>query len=183
MLNVAHYSAVGSLRDSSPFVIRALRPGDRADLLAALGRTSTQSLFRRFFSVRRSFTEKEIDRFTNVDFVDHVALVAIVNENSRPAIVGGGRYIMLRPGEAEMAFAVIDQYQGRGIGSALLKHLIAIARTAGLRKLTADVLPENTAMLKAFERSGFCRHQTQAAEPVGLELELDHPRPPTATPQ
>jgi GNAT superfamily N-acetyltransferase len=173
MQNVASYSAVGSLRDGSAFEIRALKPADRAGLLVALSRTSTQSLFRRFFSVRRNFNEKEIERFTNVDFADHVALVAIVKENGRPAIAGGGRYIMVRPGEAEMAFAVIDQYQGHGIGSALLKHLIAIGRTSGLRMLTADVLPENVAMLKVFERSGFRRRRTQAAEVVHVELELN----------
>jgi len=177
MQEPARYSAVEVLRDGSVFEVRALKPADRADLLAALSRTSTQSLFRRFFSVRRNFTEDEVERFTNVDFADHVALLAIVKENGRPAIAGGGRYIMVRPGEAEMAFAVIDQYQSRGIGLALLKHLIAIARTSGVRRLTADVLPENAAMLKVFERSGFRRRRTQAAEVVQVELELNPMRP------
>ena len=180
MLDAASYSATGSLRDDSPFEIRALKPDDRDDLLAALDRTSTQSLFRRFFSVRRHFSEQEIDRFINVDFVDHVALVATVKENGRTVIVGGGRYIMVRPGEAEMAFAIIDPYQGHGIGSALFWHLIAIARSAGLRKLTADVLPENAAMLKLFKRNGFRLHRHQGAE-VKVELELDGASPPAAS--
>jgi len=180
MLDAASYSAAGSLRDGTPLEIRALKPDDRADLLAALDRTSTQSLFRRFFSVRRSFTESEIDRFINVDFVDHVALVAVVQESHRPVIVGGGRTILVRPGEAEMAFAVIDPYQGHGIGSALIEHLIAIARSAGLRKLTADVLPENAAMLKLFKRNGFRLQRTPGAE-VKVELELDGANP--AAPQ
>jgi GNAT superfamily N-acetyltransferase len=184
MLDPASYSAAESLRDGTPFEIRGLKPDDRAGLLSALSRTSTQSLFRRFFAVRRNFTESEIDRFINVDFVDHVALVAVVQENSGAAIAGGGRTILVRPGEAEMAFAVIDPYQGRGIGSALLMHLIAIARTAGLRKLTADVLPENAAMLKVFERSGFRLHRTRGVEVVQVELELEAGGPPpAATPQ
>lgn len=180
MQDAANYSTVGSLRDGSAFEIRALKASDRASLLAALSRTSTQSLFRRFFAVRRNFSDNEIERFINVDFVDHVALVAIMQENSRPVIVGGGRYIMGRPGEAEMAFAVIDQYQGRGIGSALLKHLIAIARAAGLRTLTADVLPENAAMLKVFERNGFRPRRRQGAEVIQVDLMLEGA--PLATP-
>jgi GNAT superfamily N-acetyltransferase len=67
-------------------------------------------------------------------------------------IVGGGRYIVAKPGAAEVAFAVVDDYQGQGIGSILMRHLVAIARRAGLAELVADVLPENRQML-TFSRS------------------------------
>jgi GNAT superfamily N-acetyltransferase len=80
--------------------------------------------------------------------------VAQIEEDGRPVIVGGARYIMGHPGQAELAFAVDDGHQGQGIGAALMRHLAALARDAGLEKLFADVLPENTAMLKVFERSG-----------------------------
>jgi GNAT superfamily N-acetyltransferase len=142
------------LRDGRRVEIRALRPGDRDGLIAAVGRVSTQSLYRRFFGVKRSFTEKEIAFFTQVDFVTHVALVVVAEEGGRAAIVGGGRYIVVASGQAEVAFAVIDQYQGQGVGAALMRHLAAIAREAGLRELTAEVLPENAPMLKVFEKSG-----------------------------
>ena len=91
----------------------------------------------------------------NIDFITHVALVAVVEESGRPMIVGGGRYIVVEPEKAEVAFAVVDQYQGQGIGAALLHHLAAIARNAGLQELIAEVLPDNTPMLKVFEKSGF----------------------------
>ncbi len=172
MLDPAGYCAVEALRDGTRIEIRALKPDDRGDLLAAVNRASTQSLFRRFFAVRRHFTEKEIDFFTRVDFVTHVALVAAVEENGRATIVGGGRYIVVKPGEAELAFAVIDPYQGRGIGSMLLRHLIAIARAGGMRELIADVLPGNTAMLKAFERGGFRRKAAVQPDVVQVGLEL-----------
>jgi RimJ/RimL family protein N-acetyltransferase len=154
MSDAANYSAFELLRNGRRIEIRALRPDDRSDLLAAVDRASPGSLYRRFFSVRRDFAEQEIDFFVNVDFVDHVALVAVVDEAGRPVIVGGARYIMVQPGEAEIAFAVIDQYQGQGIGAALLRHLAAIARQSGLRQLVADVLPDNSSMLKVFEKSG-----------------------------
>jgi len=154
MPKAAEYSAIEALRNGRRVEIRALRPQDRDDMLAAVGRTSAQSLYRRFFGVRRNFTEAETAFFMNVDFVNHVALVAVVEEGDRPVIAGGGRYIVLQPGQAELAFAVVDQYQGQGLGTVLMRHLVAIAREAGLHELIADVLPENVAMLKVFERSG-----------------------------
>jgi GNAT superfamily N-acetyltransferase len=90
----------------------------------------------------------------NVDFIKHVALVAVGEEGGGPVIIGGGRYIVVQPEKAEVAFAVVDQYQGRGIGAALMHHLAAIARANGLKELIADVLPENLRMLKVFEKSG-----------------------------
>ena len=69
-------------------------------------------------------------------------------------IAGGGRYIVVQPGQAEVAFVVVDGYQGRGIGRALLRHLTSIACAAGLRTLIAEVLPENTPMLQLFKTSG-----------------------------
>jgi len=83
----------------------------------------------------------------NVDFVDHVALVAVVYESGRPVIAGGARYVVMQPGKAELAFAVIDQYQGQGLGAALMHHLAAMAREAGLKELIAEVLPEHTSQV------------------------------------
>ncbi len=68
--------------------------------------------------------------------------------------MGAARYIVAQPGRAEVAFAVEDAHQGRGIGPALLRHLANIARGAGLEEFIAEVLPENASMLKVFERSG-----------------------------
>ena len=154
MMNAAKYSAVDVLRDGRLIAIRGLRTDDRSDLLGAVERTSAQSLYRRFFGAKRDFSEKEIEFFVNVDFVNHVALVTTVETGDRTVIVGGGRYVIVRPGMAEVAFAVIDEYQGQGIGGALLRHLVAIARGAGLEKLIAEVLPDNIPMLKVFEKSG-----------------------------
>src|SRR5262249_6628449 len=111
MLEAAKYSEIETLRDGRPVEIRALTPDDEAGLVAAVARTSAESLRRRFFVPKRIFTDRETAFFLNVDFVNHVSLVAVV-EGGRPIIAGGGRYIVARPGEAEIAFAVVDQYQG-----------------------------------------------------------------------
>ena len=78
----------------------------------------------------------------------------MVVQDGKPVIAGGGRYVVIKPGQAEVAFAVVDQFQGQGIGSALLRHLSSLAREAGLQEFVAEVLPENAAMLKVFEKSG-----------------------------
>jgi len=172
MSETAEYSAVELMRDGRRVEIRALRPDDRAELLAAIGRASTQSLFRRFFAAKRGFTDQEIEFFLHVDFINHVALVAVMEEDGRPAIVGGGRYIVLQPGKAEVAFAVIDRYQGQGIGTALMRQLAEIARAAGLRELIAEMLPENIPMLKVFEKSGLRLSTKREAQVVHVVLEL-----------
>src|SRR3954453_15873035 len=151
----ADYSVIEQLRDGRPVTIRALRPDDRSDMLAAIGRTSMQSLQRRFFAPKKGFSEREMAFFLDIDFESHVALVAQINEDGRPAIAGGGRYIVVQPGQAEIAFVVIDTYQGQGIGTILMHHLAVLAREAGFRELIAEVLPQNAAMLKLFRNFGF----------------------------
>jgi RimJ/RimL family protein N-acetyltransferase len=166
------YSAVETLRNGERIEIRALRPQDRDDLMAAVNRTSSESLYRRFFAVRRHFSETEESFYLNIDFVSHVALVALAEENGQQSIVGGGRYVVSEPGQAEVAFTVVDKYQGRGLGAALLRHLAVIARQAGLRELVAYVLPDNRAMLKVFEKSGLKYTAKREAGSVYVKLGL-----------
>jgi len=167
------YATRELLRDGSQIDIRALRPEDEAEMLAAIGKTSTQSLQRRFFVMKRYFSDKERAFFMNVDFRNHVAIVAVAAEAGRKVIVGGGRYIVFEPGRAEMAFVVIDAWQGRGIGSILMRHLIKIAKDdAGLLELTAEVLPENAAMINVFKKFGFGPAQHRSPQTVHLVLKL-----------
>jgi RimJ/RimL family protein N-acetyltransferase len=172
MIDAASYSAVETLRDGRRVAIRALRPQDRSSLLAAIDRASAQSLYRRFFAVKHGFTEQETDFFVNVDFVDHVALIAVVDEDGRDALVGGSRYVVVQPGKAEVAITVVDEYQGQGVGAALMRHLAAISRDMGLQELIAEVLPENAPMLKLFGKCG-CRMSTRReAQVVHVTLGL-----------
>ena len=173
MLNAAaSYSANETLRDGREIKVRAFRPDDRADFLAAVERIGPQSRYRRFFTVKSGFTEREQAFFLNVDFDQHVALVALIEEAGRNVIVGGARYVIVRPGRAEVAFVVIDEYQGQGIGSILMRHLIAIARAARLQELIAEVLPENRPMLKVFEKSGLHTITIETDDVVHVTLEL-----------
>ena len=168
----SHYSAIERLRNGERLEIRALRPKDRDDLIAAVGRTSSESLYRRFFAVRRQFTETEESFYLNIDFARHVALVALVDENGQPTIIGGGRYVVDEPGQAEVAFTVVDKYQRQGVGAMLLRHLAIIARQAGLRELVAYVLPDNRAMLKVFEKSGLKYSAKRESNSIKVRLGL-----------
>jgi len=168
----ANYSAHEYLRDGRPVEIRALRPDDEPDMLAAIDRTGAESLQRRFFVTKRGFSEKEKAFFMNIDFVDHVALVAVIDEGGRPAIVGGSRYVVTDAGVAEVAFVVIDSCQGQGIGALLTRHLTGLARAAGLKELVADVLPGNVAMRKVLEKFGFRTAPSMDPQVVHMTLPL-----------
>jgi GNAT superfamily N-acetyltransferase len=163
MMEAAKYSAVERLRGGRQIEIRALQPADEDDMLAAVERTSAQSLYRRFFGAKRHFSESEKAFFLNVDFVTHVALVAVAQDAGRSLIVGGGRYVVVQPGTAEVAFAVIDDCQGQGIGAALMRHLTRLAH---------EVLPENIPMLKVFQNSGLSLQTKHRAGVVEVALKV-----------
>jgi GNAT superfamily N-acetyltransferase len=168
-MSAGAYSVAESLRDGRVIEVRALRPSDRANLLAAIDGSSAESRYRRFFSPKRGFSEREITYFLEVDFVTHVALVAVVESG---AIVGGARYIVGAPGQAEVAVFVVDRHQGQGVGEALMRHLVTIGRGAGLNELSADVLADNTAMIRVFEKSRFPVTSSPDGSVVHLAMRL-----------
>jgi len=172
MSDATSFSVLEQLRNGQAIEIRALRPDDRDALLAAADRTSDRSLYRRFFGVRREFSDEEVASFVEVDFTDEVALIAVSRASGREVIAGGGRYIIVHPGTAELAFIVVDEFQGQGIASTLLRHLTALARAAGVGQFVAEVLPDNTAMLKVFERSGLTEQRTRDGGVVHVTLQL-----------
>ena len=154
MIDLASYSATETLRDGRTVEIRALRPTDREGLLTAVMRCNAGTLYHRFFAVKREFSEKEVHFFFDIDFVKHVALVASVSENGRPTIIGSCRYIVVAPGRAEVAFLVVDDYQRKGLGKALMRRLAAIGREAGLAELVAGHCQTNFGSSLAVVASG-----------------------------
>ncbi|UWU95668.1 GNAT family N-acetyltransferase [Bradyrhizobium sp. CB1015] len=177
MSQAATYSVQTVLKDGTPIQIRALHASDEADMLTAIARTGPQSLQSRFFILKRHFSEKERAYFMDVDFVNHVALAALAEEQGRDAIIGGGRYVVVEPGQAEMAFVVVDAWQGRGVGSLLLRHLTDIARAQGVRELTAEVLSDNSPMRSVFAKAGFKLARSDDPRTVHLSLPLGSARP------
>ncbi|MFP3913646.1 MAG: GNAT family N-acetyltransferase [Actinomycetota bacterium] len=141
------------LRDGAGVSIRPIRSDDdgrMTDLFEGLG---PESRYFRFFRVKDSLDPEEIRYFTDVDYEHRMALVAL----SRDRIIGVGRYDVLDedPSTAEVAFAVADEHQGRGVGTELLQLLTSYARGHGVKRFRAFVLPENRQMMRVFRNSGF----------------------------
>jgi GNAT superfamily N-acetyltransferase len=175
MIISREYHAEDRLRDGRRVWLRAIQPSDRDQLREGLHHLSPESAYRRFFSARRELSDRELDYLTRLDFVNHVALVALVDDGSGPLPVGDGRYIVehseVRPMSAEVAIVVGDAHQRLGIGAVLLRHLAAIARANGLRALHASVLSENRPMLSVFHKSGLPM-TTTCTEPDVIEVSL-----------
>ena len=158
------------LRDGGTAHLRPIHPADADAVQAFHGGQSQKSIYMRFFAFKSKLSAKELKRFTEVDYKDRVALVITIGGE----IMGIGRYDRLNdPEEAEVAFNIADAHQGRGIGSILLEHLAAAARENGIRKFSAEVLPENRKMLMVFSDAGYDvkRHFDDGV--VSLEFNID----------
>ena len=140
------------LRDGGTAHLRPIHPADADAVQAFHTGQSQDSIYMRFFAFKARLSSKELKRFTEVDYKDRVAFVITIGGE----IIGIGRYDRLDdPTEAEVAFNIADAHQGRGIGSILLEHLAAAAQENGIRRFSAEVLPENRKMLMVFSDAGY----------------------------
>jgi acyl-CoA synthetase (NDP forming)/RimJ/RimL family protein N-acetyltransferase len=140
------------LVDGGTVHLRPVRPEDAAAIEAFHARQSRESIYFRYFSPMPRLSERELERLTHVDYVTRMAFVAVLGD----LIVGMASYDVWRErNEAEVAFIVDEEHQGRGLATVLLEYLIVAARENGLEGLTARVLPANRRMLSVFHQCGF----------------------------
>jgi acetyltransferase len=146
-----------SLRDGSRVLVRPIRAQDKAALSEGFERLSDESRYKRFLSLLPQLRPMDLVYLTEVDHHDHEALVAFDCGTGRA--VGVARYVRLPTdaGTAEFAVTVVDEWQRRGLGTALLGRLSARARAEGVRRFTASVLGENREMLGLLEQLGTFR--------------------------
>jgi len=154
------YNATEQLRDGRDITIRPARPDDGDRIREEFRRMSPRSLYLRYHCPKSQLTEYEIDQLTRIDASDHVALVAATIERNTEKLIGLGEYFVdstWRSFEriAEVAFSVVDDHQGLGAGTALLRHLMQIARRSTITMFHAYVLQQNDAMLAVFRHCGF----------------------------
>ncbi|NIK59206.1 bifunctional GNAT family N-acetyltransferase/acetate--CoA ligase family protein [Kribbella shirazensis] len=152
--------------DGSVVRIRPVREDDEPALEAMNQRVSDESMYLRFFGIRRSMAD-EYAHHLAADHDNHVAVVAEYGDD----VVGIASYETLRAGEAEMAFLLQDSVHGKGIGTLLLEQLAAVARENGIERLRADTLVENAKMLRVLADSGF--EQVRRLDSGVVELVLD----------
>jgi succinyl-CoA synthetase alpha subunit/RimJ/RimL family protein N-acetyltransferase len=147
-----HWEADVLAADGATVHLRPIRSSDADALVAFHAGLSTRTRYLRYFSAYPRIPDRDLYRFTHVDHHDRVALVVLLGAE----IIAVGRYERApATDEAEVAFVVADAHQGRGIGSVLLEHLAAAARECGVRRFTAIVLAENTAMIGVFRHAGY----------------------------
>jgi GNAT superfamily N-acetyltransferase len=160
------------LVDGSRIHLRPVRPDDKAGFVAAYERLGADSRYRRFLSPHSRLTDRELKYFTEVDHADHEALVAVDAESAE--LIGVARYIRLAdaPDTAEVAVTVVDDWQGRGVGTALLHELIACARRGGIRRAAATVLATNTPVLELLREVGAPRVLSQESGVEDLVVDI-----------
>jgi acyl-CoA synthetase (NDP forming)/RimJ/RimL family protein N-acetyltransferase len=151
----AHWEADVVLRDGRTCHVRPITPEDADGLVEFHSRLSAETIYFRFFAPYPELTERDIERFTRVDHEDRVALVATEGGE----LIGVARYDRLDARDAEVAFVVRDDHQGRGLGAVLLEHLAAAAWERGVRRFVAEVLPNNRRMLATFREAGYAVSQ------------------------
>jgi GNAT superfamily N-acetyltransferase len=164
-----------TLADGARLRVRPIVPADREPLADAFDRLSDRSRHQRFLGPKPRLSARELDYLTDVDHVTHEALVAI--DETTGEIVGVGRYATGSDGgaEADMALAVVDPWQRRGIGHGLAVRIVERARANGITRLTGTALADNRHARSLLDRLGF-RVRSVSAGVVEVELEVPRAR-------
>lgn len=141
------------LRDGGGARVRPITPDDGERVKSFFEKLGPESRYYRFFRVKNTLEPSEIEYFTNVDYDSRMALIALLDGE----MIGVGRYDAesSEPDRAEVAFAVVDSQQGRGLGTRLLELLTVYARSHGIKGFRAFVLGENRQMMRVFRNSGY----------------------------
>ena len=161
------YVAPWTLHDGTAVLIRPIRPEDEPLLVEFHHTLSEQSVYQRYFHPFPLSERIAHERLTRIAFINYEREMALVaewrDEAYKPHIIGVGRLIKLRGGkEAEFAILISDEYQHQGLGTELLSRLVAIGRREGVKRIIADILPDNAAMIRVSEQVGFtCRYSAE----------------------
>ena len=159
------------LRDGSLVVVRPIRPDDRERLAVAFGRLSEQSRYQRFLTAINELSDTDLRYLTEVDHHDHEALIACDTESGDA--IGVARFVRLDGGTtAEAAVTVIDEWQGRGAGTALADLLAERAREVGIERFTALLLAANEQMRDLLATLGPAKVISREGGTIVIEVEI-----------
>jgi GNAT superfamily N-acetyltransferase len=161
-----------ALRDGSHVRIRQARPGERELLLRGFQRLSPESRYRRFLTPMPRLSDSTVRHLTDIDHRDHEAVIAL--DESGTEALGIARYVRdaERRDAAEVAVTVVDEWQGRGLGTLLLDALVALAREDGIHTFTAWMLESNAEMMDLFQHLGPVRIVERDAGVVQIEVAI-----------
>jgi RimJ/RimL family protein N-acetyltransferase len=153
------YVFAETLRDGTAVTVRAAHASDGPKIRRAFRNLERYTIYTRFFGYKADVSDAELSRITGADFERAVALLVTIGTGEAEVVIGGASYFVTDSADAEgrsaeLGFTVEEDFQGRGIGGLLMRHIIAIARAKGLDRLEADVLSGNLPMLNVFRRCG-----------------------------
>jgi acetyltransferase len=167
-----------TMADGSDVTIRPIQPEDEPLMTEFTMALSSQNLYLRYFhavSPASLIAHEQLARLTFVDYNQEMALVAVRNDakSRSPQIVAHGQLVKLHGlNEAEFAIQVLDEFQGTGLGTEMLKHLLAFARNEGIERVVAEILPENGSMRHVAAKLGFTFQHTSNGQNILAEIDL-----------
>lgn len=167
-------TSVTALRDGTRVKIRPVVPTDKQRFLDGFGRLSPASRYRRFLAPVDELTSDMLRYFTEVDYRDHFAYVALLADRSDEPGIGVARYVRIPddPEVAEAAVTVVDDYQGRGVGMLLLKALGAVALENDIKRFRGYALESNRPLREILDAM---KASTTYDSPGILRVEIDLP--------
>jgi RimJ/RimL family protein N-acetyltransferase len=168
-----HLETRKTTRRGQAILLRPVRISDEAMLKDFFYSLSDRSMSRRFLTPTLEMSHERLQDFVVIDYTKEMIIVAAVEEDGRETVVGVGEYYLDDERLwANVAFAVRDAFQNRGVGTELLAFLVHVARRQGLMGLTAEVLKDNEPMLRVFEKMGAQLEKSSADESWDLRLRL-----------
>lgn len=171
------YVSNWAMKDGTEVSIRPIRPEDEPLLVKFHETLSEQSVYLRYFNMLQLSQRVAHERLSRLCFIDYDVAMALVVDRTNPQtsqreIIAVGRLTKLPNSQAEFAIVVADQFQRQGIGVELLARLVQIGRDEKLRRIKADILPENRGMQRVSEKLGFCLRSLHNGSIVRAELDL-----------
>ena len=150
------YMKTFCLVDGTQIFLRPIKPTDDGLMVELFNSLSRETIHLRFFSTLKYMPKEQLEKFTHIDYEKQMAIVALVKDNGREKMVAVGRYNLLEeePDDAEFAIVVQDAYQGRGIGTEVLRHLAHVAKLQKVRVIVGYIMSENSRMFAVLKRSG-----------------------------
>jgi acetyltransferase len=171
------YEGAWTMKNGESVMIRPIRPEDEPMIVKFHETLSERTVYQRYLQMLKLSQRVAHERLTRICFIDYARQMALVVEHQNPEsgeseIIGVGRLQGLRETESEFAIVLSDHAQGQGLGAEMLRRLIAVGKSEGVRTVIADILSENIAMQKVCQKQGFELTRELGDPVVQARLEL-----------
>jgi len=171
----AEFERTVKLKDGSEVFIRPVKPTDERLVQQFFYGMSDREVYYRFLHGLKSFPKKDMQMMVNIDYHRQMALLAITGDFESPRVVGVGRYVLGEGEMPEVDFAVSSDFQGKGLGRAIMNALVDIAKQRGLPGVSAVIMSDNLASLHIFYNLGYAVTGTVDRGVTEIQVHFDRP--------